>query len=142
MDNIDFRIQRLLLKSGSALNNSRLNDLKRYELTPSQSEAILFFADNDNKNIKDLAEHLKITHQAARKLVKKLKEKDILSTEVSAEDKRSVVVSLTDSGVTLCAKLKKRGASVGGVLLSELNEDEKKHLLEILEKIEKNIRSK
>lgn len=138
MDNIDFKIERLLLKSGSALNNSRLNDLKRYDLTPSQSEAILFFADN-NRNIKDLAEYLKITHQAARKLVQKLKDKGILATEMSKEDKRSVVVNLTDDGLKLCAKLKENGASVGGLLLSGLSEMEKKHLLETLLKIEKNI---
>ena len=142
MDNIDFRIERLLLKSGSALNNSRLDDLKRYELTPSQSEAILFFADNGKKNIKELAEHLKITHQAARKLVEKLKEKDIIATAVSAEDKRSVEVSLTDGGLKLCAKLKERGASVEGFLLCGLNAEDKNQLLKFLEIIEKNIMSK
>lgn len=142
MDNIDFKIERLLLKSGSILNNTRLDDLKRYDLTPSQSEAILYFAENDKKNIKDLAEHLKITHQAARKIVEKLKEKDIFVTEVSADDKRSVWVVLTDKGMQLLGELQKCGTSVGELLLSGLNEGEKKHLLECLQKIEKNILSR
>lgn len=139
MDTLDFRIDRLLLKSGSALNNLRAKDLKSYDLTASQSETILFFAAHTDKNIRDLADHLLITHQAARKLVEKLKEKDILATTESPEDRRSVRVGLTDHGRQLCVLLKGRGASLGANLLREFTVEEKKQLLNYLEKIEKNI---
>jgi DNA-binding MarR family transcriptional regulator len=139
MDTIDFKIERLLLKSGNALNNTRLDDLKKYNLTPSQSEAILYFANNDKKNIKGLAEHLKITHQAARKLVEKLKDKDIFAVEVSMDDKRSVYVVLTEKGMQLCNELRKCGTSVGELLLDGLKAEEKEQLLKYLEKIEENI---
>ncbi len=136
MYNIDFVIGRLLMKAGNALNNIRLDDLKKYNLTLSQSETILYFANNDGKNIKDLALHLRVTHQAARKLVDKLKEKDILSTTVSKNDKRSVQVFLTEKGEKLYTILKNNVTATGEILFKGFSEEEKEQLLEQFKRME------
>lgn len=95
MTAIDFTIENLILKAGNALNNIWIGDLEKSRLTPSQSETILFYADNGGKSIKDLAIHLKISHQAARKLDDKLKDKTILESVISEKDRRSTSISLT-----------------------------------------------
>ena len=142
MDAIEFRIERLILKAGNALNNIRTKDLSDNNLTSVQSETILFYAANEGSNIKDLAAHLKITHQAARKLVVKLKEKGILETEISAGDRRNTCIRLTEGGSALCGKLKKKGTSNGEILLKGFSDNEKQLLAEYLVRIEKNITGK
>lgn len=113
MDRLEFRIERLLLKNGNLVNNIRDHDLKNDDMTSSQSEAILFYAGHSGSSIKDLAVHLNISHQAARKLVDKLKEKHILAIQVSQEDKRYTNVDLTAEGQKISRRLKNNGFSVG-----------------------------
>ena len=139
MTAIDFTIERLILKAGNALNNIRISDLEKSRLTPAQSETILFYADNGEKSIKDFAIHLKVSHQAARKLVDKLKYKTILESVISKKDRRSTSISLTSYGQEICTTLKQRGTTVGEAILSDYSDDEKKLSLEFLRRIEKNI---
>lgn len=139
MSTLDFQIERLILKSGNTLNNIRIEDLKNHNLTPAQSETILFYADNAGKSIKELSEHLKITHQAAKKLIDKLKEKNILKSITSKDDKRYVSIYLTDLGHEVYNELKKKGTTTGEILLKNFSIDEKKILFEFFQRIEKNL---
>lgn len=139
MDNTDFLIERLILKAGNTLSNIRIGDLQKYDLTPVQSETILFFSDHSGENIKDLAVHLKVTHQAARKIVDKLKKKEILRSAVSEEDKRATKISLTETGRTLCQSLLQEGTYNGTRLLLGFSDDERTQLLQFLQRIEQNI---
>lgn len=139
MDTIDFQIERLILKNGNMMNSVRDGDLRDNNLTPAQSETILFYFDRGGTSIKDLAEHLKITHQAARKLVEKLKSKGILDVRLSSEDKRRAVIYLSDSGQELCGTLKKSGSYAGERILKDFSPEEKKQLLNYLKRIENNL---
>ncbi len=139
MDALEFQIERLILKVGNTLNNIRTQDLSDNNLTSVQSETILFYAANAGCNIKDLATHLKITHQAAQKLVVKLKDKGILETSISAGDRRNICIRLTSDGAALCERLKKKGTSNGEILLKGFSYDEKQLLAEYFARIEKNI---
>jgi len=139
MDTIDFKIERLILKAGNTLNTIRTDDLRQNNLTPAQSEAILFYCDNGGKSIKDLAAHLKITHQAASKLTEKLKEKNILTAHPAEEDKRFFSIFLTDCGQELCSKLKEKGSIIGNSILDNISDQEKELLLTLMLKIENNI---
>ena len=139
MDRLEFRIERLLLKNGNLVNNIRDHDLKKDDMTSSQSEAILFYADHSGCSIKDLAVHLNISHQAARKLVDKLKEKHILAIQVSKEDKRYTNVSLTAEGQELSRRLKGNGFSVGEKMLNGFSAEEKGLLLNYMERIQLNL---
>ena len=135
---IDFKIERLIMKLGKAINSMRDGDLSKYNLSSAQSETILYYADHSGESIKELALHLKITHQAAKKLVDKLRIKDILMSVTSSDDKRYSKVYLTDKGETLCAELKKNGSHAGERMLCGLTDSEKVQLLFLLEKVEHN----
>ncbi len=139
MNEIDFRLERLILKIGNTINNIRHEDLENNNLTSAQSETILFYSYNSGKSIKDLALHLKISHQAARKLVDKLKSKNILETLMSTEDKRYSNVYLTEFGAELCGLLKQKGTLTGENMLKGFSESDKAQLYNFLEKIEVNI---
>lgn len=135
MNELDFNIERLILKIGNTINGIRDDDLGKHELTSTQSEAILFYRKHEGESIKDLARHLKISHQAAQKLVDKLASKDILRKEISEDDKRYCKVYLTEPGNRLCSTLMRKGALTGKSILGGFSETEKEELFEFLQRI-------
>lgn len=131
----DFLIERNILKIGNQLLNVRSEDLKAFNLTSTQSETLLFFDRHAGAMIQDLKEHMKITHQAARNLVERMKEKDLLTVEASDTDARAKKIYLSPKGREICGALKEKGSDVGSNLLRGLGEEEKQALAVLLEKI-------
>ena len=139
MDDLEFIIERKILKIGNALLNTRSEDLKKYDLTPVQSETLLFYASAPGASILDLKEHLDISHQAARNLIERLKLKKLIYAETSAEDARCKKIYLTESGKRIYSELTLMGHHVGQNLLYGLSEAERKELLRLLLKINENV---
>ena len=131
----DFIIERTILKIGNHVLNVRSDDLKSCDLTSNQSETLLFFELHEGALILDLKEHLKISHQAARNIVERMKAKGLLYVTVSHKDARAKQVFLSEKGKSVCKKLKEQGGSLGGNLLQYFTEKEKDQLLALLEKI-------
>ena len=139
MDDLEFLIERRILKLGNVLLNTRNEDLKKYDLTPAQSETLLFYAANPGASILDLKEHLDISHQAARNLIERLKLKNLVHAETSSEDARFKRISLTDHGKEIYKELTLLGSHVGQNLLKGISEAEQKDLLRLLMKMSENI---
>ena len=139
MTDRDFLIERNILKIGNLLLNVRSEDLKIFDLTPTQSETLLFFDKHSGAMIYDLKDHMKISHQAARNIVERMKQKDLLYVEVADTDARAKKVYLSEKGKRTCRKLQKKGTDVGSNLLRALREDEKQELALLLEKIIKSL---
>ncbi len=135
VENIEFIIERTILKIGNELNNIRISDLKQYDMTTGQSETMLFFEAAEGARALDLKNHLSITHQAARNYVERLKAKGLLYTEVSGADARGKSVMLTEEGRDVCRKLRQKGCDTGKDILSDLNGEEKEELLRLLRRI-------
>lgn len=140
MQNLAFQIERSILKIGNQLNNMRNEDLKNRNLTPTQSEALLFFAEHEGASISELKDHLQISHQAASKLVEKLKEKHYLYASISKEDARANATFLTTEGKAVCASLQQTGSSVGSALLQGFSEGEMLQLQRFLDAALKNLK--
>lgn len=139
MQDENFIIERKILHIGNHLVTTRSEDLKRFGLTPSQSETLLFFDAHPGALIADLKTHLRISHQAARNLVERMKAKGLLEGTVSPADGRARQVRLTDQGRATCDRLKATGASVGRALLEGLTPQEKQTLDHLLDKISENL---
>ena len=135
MRDLDFLIQRSILKTGNRLLNIRSDNLKAFDLTPNQSETLLFFDRHPGAIILDLKDYLQISHQAARNLVERMKEKDLLQAVVSDTDGRAKQIYLSSKGTAICNQLKQQGGRVGSELLRVLSETEQENLLHPLEKI-------
>lgn len=139
MDEIEFKTERLILAIGNSLNSARDKDLAKNNFSFAQSEAILFFGDHEGQSIKELAINLKISHQGAQKLVDKLIAKDILTKEISAEDKRYSRIYLSDTGKQFCKELIKTKTYSGEYMLEGFADFEKKQLYEYLQRIGKTL---
>lgn len=139
MCDIDFITERKILKIGSLLNNARAEDLSRNNITSSQSETLLFYFSNPGKSITDLKSHLQVSHQAAGKLVDKLRSKEYLRTGSSKKDARAAEIFLTSKGLELCAGLINSGLRAGAELLKDFSLAEKEKLVSSLMRMEENI---
>lgn len=139
MSDLEFQIERKILKIGNTLQNTRSEDLKKYDLTPVQSETLLFYLSNPGASILDLKGYLDISHQAARNLIERLKIKNFIYAETSSEDARYKKIYLTKQGEDICNKLTLMGSHVGQNLLQGISESKRKELLRLLLKINDNI---
>ena len=135
----EFLLTRKILKIGYKISNSRDSDFQRCGITPGQWETLLFFDLNENATITDLKDHLNISHQAARNIVERLKDKKILNVERAAEDGRAKKIYLTDKGKDICCEVKKGGIRTGRNILSGFSDEEVEELKILLEKIYNNI---
>lgn len=139
MNDKDFQIERNILKIGNQIINQRTDDLKLYNLTSNQSETLLFFDRNPGAIVLDLKDHLKISHQAARNIITRMKEKGLLYASVSDTDGRARQICLTEKGEEVCQQLKQKASHIGGNLLCGFSEEEK-HLLSVfLDRIMDNL---
>lgn len=139
MKEYEFEIVRGILKLGNKLNYIRDNDLEKRKLTAVQSETMLFFGVNEGANVSELKDYLKISHQAARNILERLKNKNYLYTTVSEKDKRSNSVFLTEEGKILYDSLKATGSKEGSSLLDGFSNEEKDTFLKLIKKASHNI---
>lgn len=140
MNDIDFITERKIIKIGNQLNNARDEYLKKKNITSVQSETLLFYFSNQGKSITDLKEHLQVSHQAARKLVDKLKAKGYLYIVFSKKDARVAEVFLTDKGSEICSTLINDGTRGGADLLKGFSLAEKEKLLSFLMRMAENVK--
>ena len=140
MDHWDeFRIERSMLRIGTFLAAKRNSRLRERGLTASQSEALLFLHENPGSSITSLKKYLKISHQAARILVERLREKELVSVRPDEVDSRLRNIALTELGCLLFAQLKQEGQEVGVCLLKSLSPEEMVQLDALLQKISESM---
>lgn len=136
---IEFEAGLKLIRVGSKLNQLRNNALKKYGITASLVDTIFLFEENGGLTISDLKDELQVSHQAAQKNVEKLKEKGYVYTAPSPTDARANVVFLTEEGHAKCLELKQGGSAGSSDLFSTFTEQEKEQLIELIEKLSRNI---
>ncbi|EHN58874.1 MarR family winged helix-turn-helix transcriptional regulator [Oenococcus kitaharae] len=135
MSDQDFTLERQILKLGHQLIAWRSVDLKKHQLTSNQSETLFYFRAHPDADIVDLKNYLKISHQAACRMIERLKSKSLLQTGISSADKRVKQVYLTEKGRQLCHELQINGSQAGRTILNRLNDQQKQELADLLNKI-------
>lgn len=135
----DYKLARRLLKVASRIVNVRSRDVGESSLTAEQAETLRFFAERDGACATDLKEYLEISHQAARSLIERMRQKDFLILVTSPVDARAKSVYLSDKGKAAFAEIYSFGERAGQRLLRGFGEDEKRLLEELLDKINENV---
>jgi DNA-binding MarR family transcriptional regulator len=76
-------------------------------VTPQQYQALLAIKawPGETMAVKDLADQLLLTHQAAVQMLDRLARAGLAEREPSSEDRRSVIIRLTPRGETLLSEL-------------------------------------
>ena len=83
-----------------------------------------------------LQEHAGIRQSSLSELVKKMEEQGLIGRQVCPEDRRQIMISLTDQGNALCAEMEERNLKRNVEYLSVLSEQEQETLLELLTRLD------
>lgn len=137
--NREYTFARKILLLGKNIVASRNQNLRSINLTVEQADALLFFKRTPNSSIRQLSDYLEVTHQTASGIVKRLYDKDAISTMPSAKDARYIMVNLTDEGLRLVECLKENGTHTGEKILANMSADEKIKFEELLDKALANL---
>lgn len=116
--------------------------LIEYDLTTSQSRVLFFiyFREKDKTSMKDIEEHLKVTHPTVIGIVKRLEEKGFVTTASDPEDRRVKLVTITQKTTKMIKKLDQGRRKMDEKLLKGFTEQETKELRRMLSMIEDNLR--
>ncbi len=111
------------------------NSLKKINITMIQLHALIFIKENKNCQLTDLAKNFSITMPTANSLIERLINLKLVSRQNDKDDRRVVHFFLTDKGIKTLKKIENERVNCFSSFISKLNDDEKKQLLKILEKI-------
>lgn len=105
------------------------------QLTPTQFAAIAKLAQLGATSQNQLGRQTAMDAATIKGVIDRLVARDLVQTNADSEDKRRLVVDLTDQGRTLWAELETRGHDVSAETLQSLTPAEQALFLELLAKI-------
>lgn len=88
-----------------------------------------------------LATELRISAPAITQLTDRLIRKDLIERRAAADDRRCVIVALSNKGTRLIDEFRKRRGEVFNWALADLSEIEQKQVIEVLGKVVKALES-
>ena len=139
MKNKEYELARQVLTLANQILKSRNGHLKELNITAEQADSLTFFYFHADQSISDLKDHLHITHQTARGIVKRLEEKGFVKLSVAEADGRCKTVSLTEKGVHIVERLKQNGTHTGYRLLSGMTQSEQEQFSVLIARALKNM---
>lgn len=102
---------------------------------PGQARLLSVMAEHAPVTQRALADLLQIRSASLSEILMKLEKSGAVVREKDEEDRRNVIVSLTRHGREMLAENAREGGRTAEVLFAALDEDEKKRLAELLEKL-------
>ncbi|MBB6218291.1 DNA-binding MarR family transcriptional regulator [Anaerosolibacter carboniphilus] len=112
--------------------------IKSSELTVSEAHAIEILGSYGKMNMKELAGKLGVTTGTTTVTVDRLEKKKYAQREFTKEDRRVILISLTEKGVEAAKEHHKYHIDLTEQMMSSLSEDEVNQLFNILRKINKD----
>lgn len=102
---------------------------------------LAFIGDNTDVKMKDIAELLDVPMSTATGIVQKLVDKDLVERATSQHDRRAIILLLTSAGAEIHQLLHSMRVSMTKRIMDDLTEQEFDTLLDLLEKIHRNLKS-
>jgi len=100
---------------------------------------LLFLYHEDGISEKEITEHMLVDKATTTRAISKLEDSGYVRRERDEMDKRSHKVYLTKKAEDLRPKFQKLKKDWNEIVLGDLNEDEKRTLLDLLNRIESNL---
>ena len=136
----NFIIGKLIKQLHIALENNFNKFSKKYKLTSSQMD-ILIFLHNENKivNQRDIENFLSLSNPTIAGTLLRLEKKGFIIRKISSKDKRYKEIYLTDKSRELKDIIFKYIRDNDNKMFSNMSEEEKENLKNIITKILNNI---
>ena len=140
MEDTEYQLARQVLDLANRIVKNRNLHLKQLHITAKQADTLLFFSSFPDQSISDLKNHLHISHQTARGIVKRLEENGFLKLSTSLSDGRYKTISFTEKGLHTVKQLKQNGTYTGYQLLTGMTEQQQKQFSALIAQALNNIK--
>jgi DNA-binding MarR family transcriptional regulator len=118
------------------LRSAAMAAFAAYDVTPSQVRAIRVLDQHGGVRSKELAEHLKIAPRSATEVVDALEAKGLVRRSPDPDDRRAVVVALTDRGRELSEEVRRARGVESEKMFGRLTKADRDDLARILGKLQ------
>ena len=137
----NFIIGKLIKQLHIALENNFNKFSKKYKLTSSQMDILIFLLHNKNKivNQRDIENFLSLSNPTIAGTLLRLEKKVFIIRKISSKDKRYKEIYLTDKSRELKDIIFKYIRDNDNKMFSNMSEEEKENLKNIITKILNNI---
>ena len=137
----NFIIGKLIKQLHIALENNFNKFSKKYKLTSSQMDILIFLFQNEEKKInqRDIENYLRLTNPTIAGTLLRLEKKGFIIRKISYKDKRYKEIYLTDKSRELKDIIFKYIRDNDNKMFSNMSEEEKENLKNIITKILNNI---
>lgn len=108
--------------------------LNQLNISYSEFRLLNLFNFQQYYTVKELAEKLDITSGAITQIVTNLEKKKLVDRKIVPEDRRSIIVHLTQEGKELVKRINKELTSIHEEILSKFREREREILIHTLER--------
>ncbi|MGE5498440.1 MAG: MarR family transcriptional regulator [Syntrophothermus sp.] len=93
---------------------------ERYNLTPVEFKFLRFFRNSTALNVKDLVKMMNLTPGRITHIITSLEAKKLISREIDPEDRRGIIVKLTDTSTPLISSLNENHVKLHSDVLSRI----------------------
>ena len=137
----NFIIGKLIKQLHIALENNFNKFSKKYKLTSSQMDILIFLLHNENKivNQRDIENFLSLSNPTIAGTLLRLEKKGFIIRKISSKDKRYKEIYLTDKSREIKDIIFKYIRDNDNKMFSNMSEEEKENLKNIITKILNNI---
>ncbi|WP_305063863.1 MarR family winged helix-turn-helix transcriptional regulator [Methanococcoides sp.] len=114
-------------------------ELKPYDIGSGQFGFLMHLYKMNGVNQETLSQTIKVDKATATRAIKKLIEEGYVFRQSDKEDRRSYLVFLTEKGRAIEPDMKKIAAKWENILLSDFDDSQRKFIMDLLEKMFKNV---
>ena len=140
----NFIIGKLIKELHIALENNFNKFSKKYKLTSSQMDILIFLFQNEEKKInqRDIENYLRLTNPTIAGTLLRLEKKGFITRKRGTEDKRCKEIYLTDKSRELKDIIFEYIRNSDNKMFADMSDNEKETLNNIILKLLKNIQNK
>lgn len=129
----------LLMQTFNMTNRKMHSFTSQMGLDPGQPKILQVLYGSEGMTPKEIAAHCRMDKSTATLLIKRMIAGGLLKKTPAAEDRRSVIICLSDQGKELAEEVNKAGAIVDAKALKGLDASQIQQLKSLLETVQKNL---
>ena len=120
------------------LRHQNREALAPWDITPSQSRAVVTLARHGEMRLSELALHLRIAPRSATEVVDDLEKAGLAERSPDPGDRRATLVTLTEHGKEIMAAIRKARAAESESYFAVLSDEDRAELSRILRVLREN----
>lgn len=107
----------------------------QFRLSPSEFRILRMFKGERSLHIRDLVGRINVSSSRLTRILDGLEKKGFLKRVIDLQDRRSIIVSLTEKGLTISRRLEERFIQIHNEILEDVPEDMQEPMMKSFSKL-------